>query len=224
MGSELQSPSALDAILRDLADLDLSDRVDKQGRFVIGAGGYCDVFCGQMLGTGTKVAIRRMRIILQKERKFAKQMVREIRIWNRIDHPNILPMMGYIIESKDGAFPALVTPWMKDGTLREYLAANPEAQVIDLTDGVANGMEYLHSKEIVHADLKADNVLVSPTGKALVADFGISVLLSASQTLSTTTGGVKGSIRWMAKELFDGSNSSKESDVWAFGMTVYPEA
>lgn len=70
-----------------------------------------------------------------------------------------------------------------------------------------------------------DNVLVSLSGNALVADFGISHALAATTAFATTTGGVKGTVRWMAIELFTGSLAlsqfSKAADVWAFGMTIY---
>lgn len=68
-----------------------------------------------------------------------------------------------------------------------------------------------------------ENVLIDLDGNPLVSDFGISHLVSLSTTLIATTGGnAKGSLRWMAIELFtDDISFSKEADVWAFGMTVY---
>ena len=69
-----------------------------------------------------------------------------------------------------------------------------------------------------------DNVLVSDDGQPRLCDFGISRIISASETLKgTTTSGVQGSLRWMAPDFFRKENPvhSKEIDVWGFGATVY---
>lgn len=111
--------------------------------------------------------------------------------------------------------------------------------------GIAEGVEYLHLQGVIHSDIKAvslsvrrpcnttvtgeqDNVLVSSSGIPRICDFGISRMLAASQTIgatSTQTGGVRGSVRWMAPELILPSESpvihSTQTDIWAFGMTVY---
>lgn len=67
-------------------------------------------------------------------------------------------------------------------------------------------------------------MLVASSGVAVIADLGVSRLLSSSIAAITTTQGIKGTDRWMAKELYEASESNaytKEADVWAFGMTVY---
>jgi len=95
--------------------------------------------------------------------------------------------------------------------------------------GIARGLAYLHFHGVIHSDLKADNVLVSPSGEALVTDFGISSIIESTLTLEfgSDSNAMRGSSRWLAEELLrfsDGSEGSRhtmESDVWAFGMTVY---
>lgn len=72
-----------------------------------------------------------------------------------------------------------------------------------------------------------ENILVDKSGCPLISDFGISRIVNASQSYGVTTqsSGTKGTIRWMAIELFDllanTQNHTVESDVWAFGMTIY---
>jgi len=79
--------------------------------------------------------------------------------------------------------------------------------------------------DIVHGDLKADNVLLSPTGSVVVADFGFSRLMDASMIFAPSSGSLKGTTRWMAFEFFKldypQEKSTKESDIWALGMTIY---
>lgn len=111
--------------------------------------------------------------------------------------------------------------------------------------GIASGLAYLHSQEVVHADLKTvsriihsiqfssvtisnvkkskHNVLISSNDTPLLADFGLSLTLTESQTVNTTS--TRGSLRWMSPELFgsggEPSRHNKMSDIWAFGMLAY---
>ncbi|EJC99172.1 kinase-like protein, partial [Fomitiporia mediterranea MF3/22] len=165
---------------------------------------------------------------------------KELYIWSRLDHTNILQLQGFVLE---GDYPVVIAEWMENGTLREYLQKRTDCSVEDMVIllysssvhcisllyhqilGIANGVDYLHRQNVVHSDLKADNVLVNHLGDPLICDFGISRMLSSTVTFAgATSGGIKGSMRWMAYELLDFSSDghhTKESDVWAFGMTVY---
>lgn len=111
--------------------------------------------------------------------------------------------------------------------------------------GIADGLLYLHNQGVVHSDLKSvtqlsvshilqslmlpsfqDNILMSDSFSPLLADFGISRLMTSSSSTSSTTG-AKGSARWMAFELLSprmngaSGKHTRESDVWAYGMVVY---
>jgi serine/threonine protein kinase len=70
-----------------------------------------------------------------------------------------------------------------------------------------------------------DNIVISPEGRALLCDFGSSRTLLASRSLAQMSSGLKGTINYLAPELIDESNPhaqySKQTDVWAFSMTVY---
>ncbi|KAH8115034.1 kinase-like domain-containing protein, partial [Phellopilus nigrolimitatus] len=94
--------------------------------------------------------------------------------------------------------------------------------------GIADGLQYLHGEGVIHSDLKAENVLISDDGLPRICDFGISRILVSSQTfggISSQNNGTKGTLRWMSKELLEfcepPNTHSMESDIWAFGMTVY---
>ncbi|EJC99208.1 kinase-like protein [Fomitiporia mediterranea MF3/22] len=233
--TQYNSGNALQGTLARLTDLDLTGRVQYDSTAMRANGGYCDVFVGvvaiQRHGyssgtTGTagkvKVAVKRMRVHVQKEREYDKVLAKELYVWSKLGHPNILPLRGFALE---GAYPLVISDWMENGTLREYLRDHAECDVEPLIVKIASGVNYLHRQDVVHSDLKADNVLISNHGEPLICDFGMARMLSASLTLAaTSSGGIKGSLRWMAYELLDFSNDShhtKETDVWAFGMTVY---
>ncbi|KAH8115058.1 kinase-like domain-containing protein [Phellopilus nigrolimitatus] len=217
----------LDSVLAKVSHLNLTDVVQKNPEMVA-CGGYCDVFEGRWLKDGSseprKVAIKRIRIHLG-EAKFTRYLAREIHVWSSLHHPNILPFCGYMLE---GNFPSLVSEWMENGTVRRYLERRPDLDLLPLVIGIAEGLKYLHSQGVIHSDLKAENVLISDDGLPRICDFGISRILISSQTFGGTSSqnnGTKGSLRWMSKELLEicepPNTHSMESDIWAFGMTVY---
>jgi len=92
--------------------------------------------------------------------------------------------------------------------------------------GIANGLRYLHDNDVVHGDIKADNVLISPSGEPLLTDFGLSRTKESYISkgfYSTETS--RGSTRWLAFEYFDHEELevfrlNPKTDVWAFGMTL----
>ena len=74
----------------------------------------------------------------------------------------------------------------------------------------------------LHYDFLKNNIVVSPSGQPLLCDFGISFMILSSQTLTSTTGGFTGSLPWTSPELLENTTKhTVESDVWAFGMTIY---
>ncbi|KAJ3575275.1 hypothetical protein NP233_g1195 [Leucocoprinus birnbaumii] len=121
----------------------------------------------------------------------------------------------------------LISPWMENGNIREYLSANPQANRLLLTWDVLQGLRYLHDSCIVHGDLKGPNIFISPCGRARLSDFGLScisdpnILQWTSLESSVSAGGT---VRWKAPELIDPEEAgapTKESDIYAFGCVCY---
>ncbi|KAI5116585.1 hypothetical protein M0805_009228 [Coniferiporia weirii] len=223
--------------LAEHAHLDLTGKILQESKHPRGLGGFCDVFRGLSLAHGITVAIKRFRVHIHQDRSFVKSLARELHIWSKLHHPNVLPLLGYLID--DGVYPALISRWMTNGTSLQYLKNNPDADVLNMVKGIAAGLCYLHAMRVIHSDLKSDNVLISTTGIPLLADFGVSRILIESETIDTKST-LRGSVRWMAIELFDSSLPrdfeakknrriperskqvhTEQADVWAFGMTVY---
>ncbi|TDL13906.1 kinase-like protein, partial [Rickenella mellea] len=88
--------------------------------------------------------------------------------------------------------------------------------------GVASGLAYLHQADVVHGDMKSDNILISSRGTPLLVDFGISRTLVVTQVVSGLQA-LMGSVRWMAEELVNpnGYLGNEQTDIWAFGMVIY---
>ncbi|KZS92090.1 kinase-like protein [Sistotremastrum niveocremeum HHB9708] len=163
-------------------------------------------------------------------------MKKEMKLWSLLKHPNILPFLGYCFspatphEEADGiAILSLVSPFMERGDAVRYLWAHPDVNRLSILEGLLRGVSYLHSMNIVHRDIKGSNVLINDSGSAVLADFGVSTFLennrylqSNSGTSFTSSGTIRGSLRWMAPELVLGNSQtpSKGSDMWSVGCTL----
>ncbi|KAI5121783.1 hypothetical protein M0805_009594 [Coniferiporia weirii] len=224
------SEDSLRKVLSKLGHLDLTGRVVSESTVMKAHGGYCDIFIGNLSpvlpghASRIKVAIKRLRIHLHDDRDFTKFLVKEMHVWSKLDHPNVLPFKGYVLED---TYPSLISEWIENGTVTDFLEKNTGIDIRLVILGIAKGLEYLHSRDVIHSDLKADNVLIGRSGQPLICDFGISRMITSSQTLSSAhDGSVRGSTRWMSVELFGIDSDvdpihTKASDIWAFGMTVY---
>ncbi|KAF5354973.1 hypothetical protein D9756_005535 [Leucocoprinus leucothites] len=134
-------------------------------------------------------------------------------------HPNVLPSYGVWLPN--GTIPrvCIVSPWMENGDLSRYLRSLPQTPPLPLISDAAAGLQYLHELDIIHSDLKANNILVSDTGRAVIADFGVSKILMTGCLTSQLS---RGTINWMAPELLlEDAPATRESDVWAFGCVCY---
>ncbi|KAF8517673.1 kinase-like protein, partial [Hysterangium stoloniferum] len=149
---------------------------------------------------------------------------REYLVWSSVTHPNILQCLGYSYDfSPDSQYelPALISPWMSNGTVMSYIECRPDVDRLPLIFGIADGLAFLHdrSPSTIHGDVRGGNILVSNQGVPCLTDFGLSRILGDTTGL-TTSSHVAGSLRWMSRELLLNERVHKGSDVWAFGMTV----
>ncbi|KAI6142836.1 kinase-like domain-containing protein [Pisolithus tinctorius] len=152
-----------------------------------------------------------------------QKILKEAHIWSKLEHPNVLSILG-ITKDFDQTV-SLVSLWMDGGSSRFYVqerGRDPRPLIKD----IALGLRYLHGlkRPIVHGDLKGDNVLVTSDGRAVLTDFGLSVLENSSFSM-TVSNEFGGSLRWMAPEMVNDLSTkdprfSMEGDIWAFGMTA----
>ncbi|ESK87393.1 tkl tkl-ccin protein kinase [Moniliophthora roreri MCA 2997] len=198
----------------------LDGEVTKDGDLPIAGGPYSDIWMGKWFDE-EKVALKSLRNIKASDPKAQKKFIQELNLWTTFNHENILPFHG--IATDLGPSINMVSPWQEHGNALDYVKAHPGADKIQLISGAANGLAYLHDRNIVHGDVKCANILVNSMGRACICDFGMSKVIeevterSASQTLTTA-----GSVRWLAPELIEGtmSSPSKACDVYSFAMTI----
>ncbi|KAK1218746.1 MAP kinase kinase kinase activity protein [Marasmius sp. AFHP31] len=209
--------------------------VTREGVQPCNGGGFSDIWKGSH-GTQT-VCLKVLRVHAQgRQRKkdmLVKAFHKEALLWTRLSHPNLLPFVGVNTTLFPQGF-CLVSPWMENGDIIGFLELHPgHDRLVSILD-ISAGMAYLHECEIVHGDIKGANVLVNKEGRSLLADFGLAITVAESTTrVNPSTSEMKGSIRWMAPELFRFGNAihattegSKErvnrfgQDIYAFACTV----
>ncbi|MFI9045739.1 serine/threonine-protein kinase [Streptomyces sp. NPDC053427] len=134
-------------------------------------------------------------------------------------HPHVVAVHDVVIE--EGA-PWIVMELVEGANLADRLAENgpmPVADVARIAGELLDGLGAAHKAGIVHRDVKPTNVMLTRDGRALLADFGIAV--HKGDTSVTTTGGLIGSLEYMAPERFDGVDSGGAGDLYSLGVTLY---
>ncbi|EDR03117.1 uncharacterized protein LACBIDRAFT_238810 [Laccaria bicolor S238N-H82] len=183
--------------------------VDRENK--IGVGFFSDVYKGTWRG-------RTVAVKVLAETTPRKLFVREVEIWKNLRHPNVLQLCG--ASSASGKAPwFFVSPYMKNGSLVEFLKrigdASREWDLFRFMYEIAKGMEYLHTQDVLHGDLKAANVLVDDKLRCVISDFGQSEMKSEAFRIS----GTPLPREWQAPELLLGqSRLMAEMDVYSFAI------
>ncbi|KAK6969390.1 kinase-like protein [Favolaschia claudopus] len=189
-------------------------------------GGFGDVYCA--FYDGKRVALKRIRTFTAELRNPKRmKFCREALVWQGLRHPNILPFLGIDRHSFPSSF-CMVSPWMKHGTILKFLADRGRTDIHRLTLEIAQGLHYLHSRNIVHGDLKGGNILVTDDGHACLSDFGLATTIQDGDPQITSTAIASGSnhagsLRWTAPELLVPEQfgcerflKTRATDVYAF--------
>ncbi|KAL8486775.1 hypothetical protein ACS0TY_023459 [Phlomoides rotata] len=226
---ESLSDAAIIEMEASIYGLQIIKNADLEDQQELGSGTFGTVYHGKW--RGTDVAIKRIKKSCfsgrsSEQEKLTKDFWREAKILSRLHHPNIVAFYGVVPDGPGGTL-ATVAEYLVNGSLRRVLLRKDRAldrrkKVVIALDA-AFGMEYLHLKNIVHFDLKCDNLLVNlgdpqrPVCK--VGDFG----LSRIKQNTLVSGGVRGTLPWMAPELLNGNSSrvSEKVDVFSFGIAMW---
>ncbi|KAF9259353.1 kinase-like protein, partial [Marasmius fiardii PR-910] len=152
---------------------------------------------------------------------------KEALLWTQLSHPNLLPFIGVNTTLLPGKL-CLLAPWMVNGQVNKFLEINPSHDRLRVISEIIAGIVYLHSRNIVHGDIKGGNVLVDEQGKCYLADFGLAVASMSNTLLSSTTNSTtSGTMRWMAPELFyfipvtKLNHNKLARDIYAYACTIY---
>ncbi|KAJ7778413.1 kinase-like domain-containing protein, partial [Mycena metata] len=177
-------------------------------------GGFGDIY--RATHAGKPVALKHMRHFLQGS---DLRRIRSALVWKDLNHPHILAFMGIDRDNFPSSL-CMVSPWMEHGTVLKYLKNHGHANVDQLLYEIAQGLQYLHSCNIIYGDLRGANILITQEWTACLTDFGLSAF---SDAYTSTTSNQGGSLQWMAPELLNpdrfGTKFSRTpaTDVYAYG-------
>jgi len=190
----------------------------------IGEGGFGRVFRARHQddeiaeSQGGEVALKVMRPLLLTDATLVQRFVQEAELGRRLNHAGIARVFEVV---HNGTDLAMAMQLVRGEPLARLLRLGPLApdQVMVIADELADALSHAHAHGIVHRDLKPDNILLTPTGRAVVLDFGIAKLPEA---LHTITGSSLGTPDYMAPEQhLDAKRVDQRADVYALGVMLY---
>lgn len=199
----------------------------------IGQGGFGAVFEAEHESIGQRAAIKVLDPRRSGERKTTERFLNEARATGIIRHPGLVKVYDYQRTSED--LVCLVMEFLEGESLEKCLARlrqsqerMPVARAVEIVRQVASALQAVHAADIVHCDLKPDNIFLVPDPavpggeRAKLLDFGIAKFLTQSAGQATTTDLILGSPRYMAPEQCEGREElSSKADVYALGIVLY---
>jgi serine/threonine protein kinase len=189
---------------------------------LLGQGGFAAVYEARDRMLDRQVAIKQLRLEKVKDEKNVKRFMQEARIAAALEHPNVVTIYGLRVSNKRIY---MILEYLPGGSLQDLLDRQGKLSVahgIKLVSGVCEGLARLHSKGIVHRDVKAENILLTADGRPKITDFGIAHVPQAAGGMALTQAGFQPStVLFSSPEQFRGEKLDARSDVYQVGEVLY---
>jgi eukaryotic-like serine/threonine-protein kinase len=185
----------------------------------LGEGGMADVYLAHDSFLNREVAVKMLRGKLSLDPVALLRFQREANAASRLNHPNIVEI--YDVGDDEGQH-FIVMEYIRGKTLKELIAsrgAMDQQEALQIMDQLLAAIIEAHKNNIIHRDIKPQNILIKDDGTVKIADFGIATVSDAVQLTQTDT--VLGSVHYLAPELARGEAASFQSDIYALGITLY---
>ncbi len=193
----------------------IADRYEIVGK--IGAGGMSDVYKAKDHILGRFVAIKVLKQEFSEDLNFVTKFRTEAQSAASLEHPNIVNI--YDVGSEDGMY-YIVMEYVEGITLKTYVEKKGHLtfkESVSIAIQVARGIESAHNKNIIHRDIKPQNIIISTEGKVKVTDFGIARAASAN----TISSDVMGSVHYASPEQARNGFVDTRSDIYSLGIVMY---
>ena len=184
----------------------------------IGTGGMSDVYKAKCHKLNRYVAIKVMKSEFSEDKTFVSKFRAEAQSVAGFTHPNVVNV--YDVGDENGVY-YIVMELVEGITLKKYIEKRgkiPFKEAVSIAIQVANGLDAAHKHNIVHRDIKPQNIIISKEGKVKVTDFGIAKVASSSTINSSST---MGSVHYISPEQARGGYSDARSDIYSLGITIF---
>lgn len=192
---------------------------------LLGEGGMGRVYRAVDATLQRAVAIK---VLSEADEHARTKLLHEARSASALSHPNVATV--YEVGEHEGQ-PFIVMELVEGKRLSELIPSDglPPETVLRHGLQIADGLAHAHEQGIVHRDLKSQNVVITPEGRAKVLDFGLAMRLEPQDAEAVTvtvetpadTGTIAGTLAYMAPEVLRGEVATARSDVWALGVLLY---
>lgn len=185
----------------------------------IGGGGMAYVYLARDMILERDVAIKILRLDFAHEDEFIRRFQREAQSATSLTHENIVSI--YDIGEEDDIY-YIVMEYVDGMTLKQYIQQYdpiPTEKAIDIMIQLTSAVEHAHENQIIHRDIKPQNILINHHGHVMITDFGIAMALSA--TSITQTNSVLGSVHYLSPEQARGGMATVKSDIYSLGIVMF---
>ena len=216
LGAKIQRDAKANQLER-LSSTVLSGRYRLESK--LGSGGMSTVYLANDEVLDRPVAVKLLHREISEEADQLERFRREARSAARLSHPNLV---GVIDAGEDDGRPYIVFEYIDGRTLKRRLQEEgplPVDEAVAYAIEIGRGLTAAHARKLVHRDVKPQNVLIDPDGRAKVTDFGIA--RSLEQKGMTATGRVLGTTDYVSPEQAMGEDVDERSDVYSLGVVLY---
>lgn len=196
-----------------------------EGRYtivnVIGIGGMATVYGAYDQVSGRSVAIKMMNKKLENNSRQTKLFANEATALSLLSHPNIVQVYNTVITNSTKY---IIMEYVEGITLKKHIdhrGALPEREVIYYASQILSALSYIHSKGIVHCDIKPQNIILLQNGNIKVADFGIARLDAMLDRSKEKSDVALGTVYYVSPEQAQGKAPQAQSDIYSLGVMLY---